>query len=177
MIWSSADGPAPVRESIGRRTAAAALPTRPPGRFKSEAGRSRDARRISLQPYRRAARLEQGAADVYNVRISKCGGIALLLRIVEFARRNQIDFQLGCRPGETTGILSAAGRHLASRAPVFEFVEGSYDRHVLAEPITTPDVTFRYGGWAKAITGPGLGVRPITSARSAIDEKEPRLRL
>ncbi len=103
---------------------------------------------------------EKKAADIYNVRVSKCGGIAPLLRIVSYALERGVRLQLGCHPGET-GLLSAAGRHLASRAPVFDFVEGSYDRHVLGETITAPDVTFGYGGWARAIPGPGLGAAPV----------------
>ena len=38
------------------------------------------------------------------------------------------------------------------------YVEGSYDRHVLAENLTTADLTFGYGGRAGPIDGPGLGV-------------------
>jgi len=38
-------------------------------------------------------------------------------------------------------------------------VEGSYDRHVLIENLTRRPITFRYGGWARPLAGPGLGVR------------------
>ena len=103
----------------------------------------------------KAARL--GLADFFNVRLSKCGGIAPVLKIVELARRRGIGLQLGCHPGET-GILSAAGRHVASRIGAFRYVEGSYDKHILLQNITRPDITFRFGGWAKPIGGSGLGV-------------------
>ncbi len=65
--------------------------------------------------------------------------------------------QLGCHPGET-GLLSAAGRHVASHIQGLRYVEGSYDRHVLAANLTVEDLTFGYGGWAKPLSGPGLGV-------------------
>lgn len=98
-----------------------------------------------------------GLADLLNVRLSKCGGIVPSLRIVALAQRSGLGVQLGCHPGET-GLLSAAGRHVAANVSGFRYVEGSYDRHVLAENLTTPDITFVYGGWAAPLAGPGLGV-------------------
>ena len=95
--------------------------------------------------------------DVFNIRLSKCGGFLNSLRLAALAREHGLGYQLGCHPGET-GILSAAGRHWASSVDDIRYLEGSYDRHVLKESLTTPDITFRYGGWAPALTGPGLGV-------------------
>jgi L-alanine-DL-glutamate epimerase-like enolase superfamily enzyme len=94
---------------------------------------------------------------MFNVRISKCGGLAPTLRIMALAGRNRMRVQLGCHPGET-GLLSAAGRHLAANVAGIRYIEGSYDRHVLSTNILVEDVTFRYGGWAQPLNGPGLGV-------------------
>lgn len=97
-------------------------------------------------------------ADYFNLRLSKCGGVAPTLKIAELAADHGIRLQLGCHPGET-GLLSAAGRHMAAcLGKTFDYVEGSYDRHILETNITTPDITFGYGGRARAIAGPGLGV-------------------
>jgi muconate cycloisomerase len=104
------------------------------------------------------AAIREGTADMFNVRLSKCGGIVPTLRIIALAARSGLGVQLGCHPGETA-ILSAAGRHLASRVANLSWVEGSYDRHILRSNVTRDDVTFGYGGWAKPINGPGLGVR------------------
>jgi muconate cycloisomerase len=101
--------------------------------------------------------IERRTADLFNVRLSKCGGIGPTLRIVALAQRSGLGLQLGCHPGET-GILSAAGRHVASRVRGFRWVEGSYDRHVLAENLTTRDVAFWPLGFAPPLGGPGLGV-------------------
>ena len=98
-----------------------------------------------------------GLADSLNVRLSKCGGILPTLRIVALAGRRGMGLQLGCHPGETA-LLSAAGRHVASNLDRFRYVEGSYDRHVLRENLTVEDPTFGYGGRARPIEGPGLGV-------------------
>ncbi len=95
--------------------------------------------------------------DVFNVRLSKCGGLLPSLRLVGLARRSGLSAQLGCHPGET-GILSAAGRHFAANVGPLRYLEGSYDRHVLAENLIAEDITFQYGGRAKPLTGPGLGV-------------------
>ena len=103
------------------------------------------------------AAVARRTADVLNVRISKCGGILASLRIIALAQRSGLGLQLGCHPGEAA-LLSAAGRHLASRVDGLRYVEGSYDRHILGANLTRQDLTFRYGGWARPLDGPGLGV-------------------
>ncbi|WZO99660.1 enolase C-terminal domain-like protein [Isosphaeraceae bacterium EP7] len=101
--------------------------------------------------------IEAGLADLFNVRLSKCGGIFPSLRLVAMAHTAGLGVQLGCHPGET-GVLSAAGRHVASNLRGLRYVEGSYDRHVLARNITTKGVNFTIHGLAWPIKGPGLGV-------------------
>jgi muconate cycloisomerase len=98
-----------------------------------------------------------GTADLFNVRISKCGGIVPSLRLIALAQRSGLGVQLGCHPGET-GLLSAAGRHVACQVAGLSYVEGSYDRHVLTRNLIREDITFRYGGWAPPLSRPGLGV-------------------
>ena len=95
--------------------------------------------------------------DLFNLRISKCGGIMPTLRILNFAREQGLGCQLGCMVGET-GILSAAGRAMACTNPDLIHLEGSYDRHLVVEPLTREDLTFGRGGRAPILPGPGLGV-------------------
>jgi muconate cycloisomerase len=112
----------------------------------------------SLCGYPDATRaIEQRTADLFNVRLSKCGGILPSLRIVALAQRSGLGLQLGCHPGET-GLLSAAGRHVASLVRGLGWVEGSYDAHVLAENLTTRNLSFYPMGFAPPLGGPGLGV-------------------
>lgn len=128
----------------------------------------------SLCGYPDATRaIERGTADILNVRLSKCGGIVPSLRIMGLAQRHGLGLQLGCHPGET-GILSAAGRQVAANVQGLRYVEGSYDRHVLAANLIVEDITFRYGGWAPPLAGPGLGVtvRPDALERMTVDRKE-----
>ena len=106
-------------------------------------------------------------ADLLNVRLSKCGGILPSLRIIALAQRSGLGVQLGCHPGETS-LLSAAGRHVASRVADLRYVEGSYDRHILAANLTRQDLTFGYGGWAQPLDGPGLGVEVDREALEAM---------
>jgi muconate cycloisomerase len=101
--------------------------------------------------------VEQGSCDLFNLRLSKCGGFLPSLRLAQFARRHGLGYQLGCQVGETA-ILSAAGRHYASTVADLRYVEGSYDRHLVREALGTRDLTFGWGGWARALTGPGLGM-------------------
>lgn len=98
--------------------------------------------------------------DLFNLRISKCGGFSACVRLAVLASEKGIGFQLGCQVGET-GILSAAGRHFACNIDQIRYLEGSYDRFLVRDRLTHEDLTFGYGGWAKALNGPGLGVTVI----------------
>jgi L-alanine-DL-glutamate epimerase-like enolase superfamily enzyme len=98
-----------------------------------------------------------GLCDLFNIRLSKCGGFIPSLRLAQFARSRGLGYQLGCQIGETA-LLSAAGRHFASNVRDLRYVEGSYDRHLVREALGTRNLTFRWGGWAPALQGPGLGV-------------------
>lgn len=101
--------------------------------------------------------IESGTCDLFNIRLSKCGGFLSSLRLAALAHQAGLGFQLGCQVGET-GILSAAGRHFACSVAGIRYLEGSYDRHLVREPLTTQDLTFQRRGSASSLTGPGLGV-------------------
>jgi L-alanine-DL-glutamate epimerase-like enolase superfamily enzyme len=103
------------------------------------------------------AAAEQGWADLFNLRLSKCGGFIPTLRMAAASHRAGLGYSLGCQVGET-GILSAAGRHFACSVDGLRYREGSYDRHLVRESLIREEITFRYGGWANALTAPGLGV-------------------
>ncbi len=98
-----------------------------------------------------------GWCDLFNLRLSKCGGFIPSLRLAQMAKRHGLGYQLGCQVGETA-ILSAAGRHFAASVKDIRYVEGSYDRHLVWESLSKEDLTFRRGGWAPALVGSGLGV-------------------
>jgi len=97
-----------------------------------------------------------GACQVFNLRLSKCGGMLAALRVHEIGRKRGITAQLGCQVGET-GILAAAGRQLASILELL-YLEGSYSNYLLKEDIVSESVDFGPGGVAQLLEGPGLGV-------------------
>jgi muconate cycloisomerase len=101
--------------------------------------------------------IARGTCDLFNLRLSKCGGFIPTLRLAQLARQNGLGCQLGCQVGETA-LLSAAGRHFACSVSGLRYLEGSYDRHLMTESLGTQDLTFRRGGWAPALDGAGLGV-------------------
>ncbi len=101
--------------------------------------------------------IEYGLCDLFNLRLSKCGGFLPSLKLAAMANRAGLGYQLGCQVGET-GILSAAGRHFAASVDQIRYLEGSYDRFLVHERLTKEDLTFGYGGHAPAITKPGLGI-------------------
>ncbi len=98
-----------------------------------------------------------GWCDLFNLRLSKCGGLVRSVRLAALARQHGLGYQLGCQIGET-GILSAAGRHFACNIPDIRYLEGSFDRFLVRDPLTEQDLTFGYGGRAGRLAGPGLGI-------------------
>ncbi|HUX00009.1 MAG TPA: enolase C-terminal domain-like protein [Phycisphaerae bacterium] len=113
----------------------------------------------SLLSVEQAERLIAGGqVDLFNIRVSKNGGLLQSLRLADLAYRSGLDYQLGCMVGET-GVLSAAGRiflELVGRR--VRFAEGSYGRFLLRSDVTRERLSFGYGGFVRAMAGPGLGV-------------------
>lgn len=118
--------------------------------------------------------IEQKTCDLFNLRLSKCGGFIPSLRLAQLARQHGLGCQLGCQVGETA-ILSAAGRHFAQTVPYLVAVEGSYDRHLVREALGTEDFTFRWGGKAPALHRPGLGVTIDPRALERVTVRKERL--
>jgi muconate cycloisomerase len=106
--------------------------------------------------------IEAGTCDLFNIRLSKCGGFLASLRLAALAKLSGLGYQLGCHPGES-GILSAAGRHWATSVRGIRYVEGSYDDFLFRRLLTCEDRTFGYGGRAAAIYASGLGVTVDTA--------------
>jgi L-alanine-DL-glutamate epimerase-like enolase superfamily enzyme len=97
------------------------------------------------------------ACQVFNLRLSKCGGILAAHRMFEIGQKRGIAAQLGCQVGET-GILSAAGRQFAMSHNL-RYLEGSYSNYILKEDIVNEPLEFGLGGIAQPLTGPGLGIK------------------
>lgn len=97
------------------------------------------------------------ACRIFNLRLSKCGGLRAATRIRRMAEKAGVRCQLGCHVGETS-ILAAAGRHFALCAPELAYIEGSLAPFLLTrDPVAQP-VVFNHGGLGYQLPGPGLGV-------------------
>jgi muconate cycloisomerase len=97
------------------------------------------------------------ACRMFNIRLSKCGGLNAAIRIRTMAEAAGIACQLGCHVGETS-ILAAAGRHFALCSDHLTYVEGSFAPYLLAKDPVAPSVVFGEGGVAPPLPGPGLGI-------------------
>ena len=115
--------------------------------------------------------IEAQSCDLFNLRLSKCGGFIPTLRLAQLARQHNLGYQLGCQIGETA-LLSAAGRHFAASVKGIRWTEGSYDKHLVREALGTKDITVGWGGWGRALPGPGLGVRIDPAALQRVTVKK-----
>jgi muconate cycloisomerase len=112
----------------------------------------------SLRTVREATTLaEDRACDVFNIRVSKCGGLLNSMRIARIAAEHGLDTVVGAQVGES-GILSAAGRQLAASIGPPRYLEGSAGRLLLRADLTHENVMPGWRGRAPAFSGPGLGV-------------------
>lgn len=91
------------------------------------------------------------AADVFNIRIGKCGGMLASMAMAAVAGDAGLSCQLGTLVGET-GILSRAAEIFAERVAGFEFLEGKQqNRQLLVQDIV------QHGSAAEQGTS-GLGI-------------------
>ncbi len=114
--------------------------------------------------------IEHNLCDIFNIRLSKCGGLVPSLKLAMLAFKHGKQIQLGCQVGET-GILSAAGRHFACNVKDLIAIEGSFDRHLVKEPLTKEDLTFGYRGLGKRLTNPGLGITLDETALKRVTQR------
>lgn len=103
------------------------------------------------------ALIDEKACQFFNLRLSKCGGLAQTIAIAHLAQAKGIKIQVGCQVGETA-ILSAAGRFLSAYLPDVMFTEGSYGSLLLSQDISRQPIHFGHRGLAKGLRGAGLGV-------------------
>jgi len=101
--------------------------------------------------------IQEEACDVFNIRVSKCGGLFASKAIAELGLAAGMKVQIGAQVGETS-LLSAASRHLAAHLPQVQYVEGAFGTHLLSEDITPEPVMFGYEGRGDLLLGEGLGV-------------------
>jgi muconate cycloisomerase len=94
------------------------------------------------------------AADVFNVRLGKHGGLVNAARIVGFAKTNGVSVHLGTMVGET-GVLTRATEIFATRVAGFACLDGKgQNLHLSADDVATP----RAKPFETPPDAPGLGV-------------------
>jgi L-Ala-D/L-Glu epimerase len=96
------------------------------------------------------------AADVFNIRIAKCGGLLASLDVVRLANDAGISCQLGTLVGET-GILSRASEIFGERVNGFDFLEGKgQSRRLLVQDIVEDQATPGQYGLGITVAGDSL---------------------
>ncbi|UCC30903.1 MAG: hypothetical protein JSU86_01240 [Phycisphaerales bacterium] len=116
--------------------------------------------------------IELGAADGFNIRISKCGGLIPSLRLAALARREGVRLQLGCMVGEAS-VLSAAGLLFLEVCPGVVWAEGCFGSSLLSSDIVAKPLRFGYGGRPPRLRGRGLGVEVDPQRLRSLCEDQP----
>lgn len=162
--WMAPLGVAAVEQPL-RRGDEADLP-----RLRAEAGLPimLDESLVSIQSAEEL--LAAKAADAWNLRLSKNGGLLATLRLADLARANGITLMLGALVGES-GILSAAGRVVLQLVPEIRYVENSYGSLLLRRDLVRERTRFGYGGKLLPMRGPGLGVTLNEAALGELTER------
>jgi muconate cycloisomerase len=119
---------------------------------------------VTLDDARRL--VDRRACHIFNVRVSKVGGLVNAARIHRCARAAGLECQLGAQAGET-GLLTAAGRHYATRADPVRWCEVAGQGLIPSVRITAPDLTIDDSGAGAALDRPGLGVSPVADRLDA----------
>jgi muconate cycloisomerase len=102
------------------------------------------------------ALIEARACDGFNIRVSKNGGLLNSIKLARMAADAGLFCVVGAQVGES-GVLSAAGRHLAAHIGP-RYLEGSAGRLLLKQDVTKENVLPGRRGRARTPVGPGLGV-------------------
>jgi len=108
---------------------------------------------------------EHNGASMFNLRISKNGGIINSLKLAKLASENGLKYQLGAQVGETS-ILTSAGLTLAALLGNCVYHEGAFGTRLLKVDITDEPLQFGAAGWLTIDTvrsKPGLGI-PVDSS-------------
>lgn len=101
--------------------------------------------------------VRQGGYRLFNVRVSKFGGLAASHRVARIAVAGGVRVQVGCQVGESS-LLSAAGRLLAASLPETAALEGSFGSRLLERDVTAEAYEFGAEGRAAVQQEPGLGI-------------------
>jgi muconate cycloisomerase len=105
--------------------------------------------------------VESGACDMFNLRISKCGGVLGALRIAGYARAHGVGYQLGCMTGET-GLLAALGRGFAAHVRDVRHYESAVPSRSLEQDLTDGHLDIEEGSrLTNCPSGPGVGVNVL----------------
>ncbi|MCC4320407.1 enolase C-terminal domain-like protein [Streptomyces malaysiensis] len=103
---------------------------------------------------------EAGAADLVNIRVSKCGGPLRAARLAARARQAGLGFQLGVQVGEV-GPLWAAGRLLGTVLAGAVTVEAGRQDEWFPPELTEPAYRVDRARYlAPPLTGEGIGLVP-----------------
>jgi len=93
---------------------------------------------------------------MFNLKVSKSGGLLHTSQLYHYAKSKGIACQMGCGVGDSA-ILSAAGRMFAQSHQLVH-LEGSFSQFFTKGDISVEPVTFGKNGIAPQLVGDGLGI-------------------
>ncbi len=103
------------------------------------------------------AAIQTEACDMFNIRISKCGGLISSIRVAELARKHSLGYILGGHPGQN-GILTAADRAFAAKIDGILACESFAISRNLESLVIREDIFDSSFKWSELYQKPGIGV-------------------
>lgn len=115
---------------------------------------------------------ENKGGSLFNLRVSKNGGLINSLRLYRLAENHGIQCQLGAQVGETS-LLTSAGLTLASLIGDCVYHEGAFGTRLLEKDIVNQPIQFGKEGWLsidQIRKEPGLGVKINTEELESLTQ-------
>lgn len=116
--------------------------------------------------------IEAGAADWFNLRLGKNGGLMESIRLAVLGKRHGVGITMGSLVGETS-ILTAAGRRFLECVSGVRFAEGSFGTFLVRRDVTAKSLRFSCGGRWRPLGGLGWGVDVDVSRLRALCPEKP----
>lgn len=110
--------------------------------------------------------VETEACDAFNIRVAKCGGLINSTKLIDYARQNGIQFQIGVQVAEVGPLINASRALAFVHRDAFTVEGGQSDRFFSSMIVAPAPAVDRTTNTISPVAGPGFGLSLNGSADS-----------